>query len=126
MKNQITKEEYMRRIHLLGISGTDKVPGFTSSFIPVDPQDSVFVGGYTKYMYGTTWAISKDGKHRQSGCGEQYCMGPCDICERNTYVLVEGVYNHLANLKNPFTGMNYISDDLARKAFDYLSQNQNK
>lgn len=114
MKNTITKEEYLRRIALLGLECSDEIPWPSNGFVPADPTvEPEFYGGSFKFnYYSCDWAISKDGKSRKASCGEQYCMGPCRLCERNIHVMVNGVYDELTN--------NKLYNDLEIKALNHL------
>lgn len=116
---RISKEEYLRRIELLGLDKADKIPGFTSAFVPADPtvNDPVFYGGIINYWNGETWVISPDRKHKKSGCGEPWCMGPCRLCERKPEVLAKGVLGWLTEEKGWLHG-------LEAKAFDYLTKKE--
>lgn len=111
----INNGEFNRRIALLGLESSDETPWPSNGFVPADPTvKPEFYGGSFKFNhYSRDWAISKDGKNRKASCGEQYCMGPCRLCERNIHVMVNGVYDELLH--------NHLYNELEIKAFNHLA-----
>ena len=86
---KISKDEYLRRCKILGI---EKIDFLSTDFIPVDIENYTppFKGGKTVYKYSRTFAISADGQQECCSCGNQYCSGPCCVCERDVHVMVNG------------------------------------